>query len=255
VRVGVSCDGPQVLHDAYRHSAGGRGSYSRVRRALELLAAEWGSSNWGVLAVANPDLASPVVLEHFLDLGVPDIDFLWPDFHHDDQPPWPRGTLGAWFVELFDAWYELPSPPRIRWFKSAMELLLGGRPMFDGLGPQPISDVMVESDGAWEPLDTLRICANGVTRTGLDVRKHDVEALWQVPLYRAGLHNQEVLPPVCRACAFRHVCAGGYLTHRHRRENGFANPSVHCADLLAVLTHIRARVAADLQRATAGALG
>lgn len=258
VRVGVSCDGPQELHDAERVDFGGRGSYRRVRRAIELLADTYGAEGWGVLTVANPEVAGSVVLRHFAELGAPRVDFLWPDFHHDDPPPWAAGTLGAYYCELFDCWYdELEAPPMIRWFESAISLLVGGSSQVDAIGPQAITDVMVESDGTWQPLDTLRTCGDGMTHTGLDVRANDVESIWDVPLYRVGLHNQELLPAKCDACAFRQVCGGGYLSHRYRRDTGFANPSVHCDDLVTVLTHIRARIGADLRDASlvgAGAL-
>ena len=128
-----------------------------------------------------------------------------------------------------------------------MTLLLGGESVLDALGPHPLTDVMVESDGSWEPLDVLRTCGDGMTRTGLDARIHEVDAILSVPLYRIGLRNQELLPPVCQACRFRQVCGGGYLPHRFSRAGGFANPSVHCADLYAVLSHIRERLATDLQ--------
>ena len=247
VRLGVSCDGPEHWHDAARRDFAGRGSYLRVQRALKLLAERYGP-HWGVLVVVNPEAPGVAALKHFADLGVPKLDYLWPDYHYDDPPPWRSGTLAAYFCELFDYWYdELPSPPRIRWFESAMRLLVGGESHVDALGPHPITDIMVESDGAWEPLDTLRICGNGMTRTGLDVRIHDVEEIWKAPLYQIGLRNQELLPPVCQSCTVRDVCGGGYLTHRYKSENGFGNASVYCADLLAVLTHIRARVNADLQ--------
>jgi uncharacterized protein len=247
VRLGVSCDGPPEVHDRERVDHGGRGSYAEVRRAIELLAAGY-PGRWGVLTVANPEVPGSSVLEHFAELGVPHVDFLWPDFHHDDPPPWPSGTLGAYYRELFDCWYdELDSRPRIRWFESVISLLLGGTSDIDALGGDPITDVMVESDGTWEPLDTLRTCENGITRTGLDALTHDVEAIWDVPLYQTGLRNQELLPRTCLECPFRHVCGGGYLAHRYRRQTGFANPSVHCADLLDVLWHVRGRVAADLE--------
>jgi uncharacterized protein len=256
VRVGVSCDGPQWVHDAERVDFAGRGSYAKVRRALELMADTYGSKHWGVLTVANPKVAGSEVLRHFAAIGAPKVDFLWPDFHHDDPPPWPPGTLGDYYCELFDYWYdELESPPRIRWFESAIRLLLGGRSQIDTVGPQPITDIMVESDGTWEPLDTLRTCGNGMTRTGLDVREQDVEAIWDVPLYQIGLHNQELLSQTCRECRFRDVCGGGYLSHRYSSDTGFANPSVHCADLLAVLGHIRERVATDLREASLLAAG
>jgi uncharacterized protein len=247
VKIGVSCDGPPEIHDRARVDHGGRGSYAEVRRALDLLAERY-RGVWGVLTVADPEVSGRLVLDHFADIGVPDVDFLWPDFHHDDPPPWPSGTLAAYYNELFDYWYdELETPPRIRWFESVISLLLGGRSDIDALGGEPVTDVMVESDGTWEPLDSLRTCENGITRTGLDVRTWDVEAIWSVPLYEAGLRNQELLPQVCLECAFRNVCGGGYLAHRYSRKTGFANPSVHCADLLEVLWHIRARVASDLE--------
>jgi uncharacterized protein len=37
------------------------------------------------------------------------------------------------------------------------------------------------------------------------------------------------------------------MPHRFSRATGFSNPSVHCADLYAVLSHIRQRLTADLQ--------
>jgi|APFEC2959095171_1045051.scaffolds.fasta_scaffold00035_5 uncharacterized protein len=246
VRVGVSCDGPPHWHDKARPDRAGRGSYIRVRRALDLLAASY-TSHWGVLTVADPGIPGREILQHFAEIGIPHVDFLWPDFHHDDRPPWPPGTLGRYFTDLFDFWYdELGSKPRVRWFASAVALLLGGDSTFDALGPQPLTDIMVESDGSWEPLDVLRICGDGFTRTGLDALQHDVEAIWNIPLYAAGLRNQSLLPSDCRSCGFREVCGGGYLPHRYDRQNGFANSSVHCADLRVVLSHIRDRLACDL---------
>ena len=254
VTIGVSCDGPEEWNDRERRDFAGRGSYHEVRRALDLLVEKYGA-RWGVLTVVNPEVPGRTVLNHFMDIGVRKVDFLWPEYHHDAPPPWPPGTLGDYYCELFDYWYdEIPSPPRIRWFETAISLLLGGRADCDALGPHPVADIMVESDGTWEALDTLRICGNGITRTGLDVRTRDVEDIWAVPLYQIGLRNQELLPEVCRSCAYRQVCGGGYLPHRYRSDTGFANPSVYCADLLGVLSHIRRRLAADLQRVRTAAV-
>jgi uncharacterized protein len=254
VTIGVSCDGPQEWNDRDRRDFDGRGSYDKVRTALDLLAATPGA-HWGVLTVVNPETRGSAVLKHFTDIGVRRIDFIWPDFNHDHPPPWPHGMLAHYFCELFDYWYdELPSPPRIRFFESAMSLMLGGRSECDALGLNPVADIMVESDGTWEPLDTLRVCGNGMTRTGLDVRTHDVEDIWAVPLYQIGLHNEELLPQVCQSCAYRRVCGGGYLPHRYRRDTGFANPSIYCAELLAVLSHIHQRIAADLDKICAAAV-
>jgi uncharacterized protein len=247
VQIGVSYDGPQAWHDSARLDHFGRGSHRQVLNAVELLR-DYYKPRWGVLAVANPQLPAKSLLQHFSDIGASNLDILWPDYHHDDLPPWKPGILGKYFCDLFDFWYdELPSPPRFRWFETAITLLLGGESNIDSLGPNPITDVMVETDGSWEPLDVLRSCENGMTRTAINVQNQDVEAIYAVPLYQTGLHNQELLPQTCRRCIYRNVCGGGYLPHRYSKCSGFANASVHCADLFAVLTHIRHRVAMDLR--------
>lgn len=249
VTVGVSCDGPAEWNDRTRSDFEGRGSYDKIRNAIQLLAAT-PDTRWGVLTVVNPELRGSAVLQHFVDMGVRRVDFIWPDFNHDHLPPWPPGTLASYFCELFDYWYdELPSPPRIRWFESAMSLLLGGRSECDALGLHPVADVMVESDGTWEPLDTLRICGDGITRTGLDVRTCDVEAIWEVPLYQLGLRSEDLLSQQCQDCRYKRICGGGYLPHRFRHDTGIANPSVYCADLIEVLAHIRQRIVGDLTQA------
>ncbi len=249
VTIGISCDGPEEWNDLQRIGLDGSGSYQRVRSAMELLAATPGT-RWGVLTVVNPAAEGSAVLQHLAEFGVQRVDFIWPDFNHDNPPPWPEGTLARYFCALFDYWYdEMLSPPKIRFFESAMSLMVGGASECDALGLHPVVDIIVESDGTWEPLDTLRICGNGITRTGLDVRRHEVESIWNSPLYQMGLRSEELLSPQCRKCVYGKICGGGYLPHRYRRATGIANPSVYCADLLELLTHIRQRIVADLRQA------
>src|ERR1700729_165832 len=50
------------------------------------------------------------------------------------------------------------------------------------------------------------------------------------------------LPTGCRACPERETCAGGHLPNRYSRTRGFDNPSVWCADLLALFGHVRERM-------------
>ena len=115
VRIGVSCDGPQEVHDRERVDRSGRGSYTDVRRAIYLLAATY-DGRWGILTVANPSMPGSTVLKHFAGIGVTNVDFLWPDFHHDDPrrgravPSAP--TTASSSTAGTTRWI---SPPRIRW--------------------------------------------------------------------------------------------------------------------------------------------
>ena len=42
------------------------------------------------------------------------------------------------------------------------------------------------------------------------------------------------------------ICGGGLYPHRYRAGSGFRHPSVYCADLLRLITHVRDRVRGDL---------
>jgi uncharacterized protein len=42
------------------------------------------------------------------------------------------------------------------------------------------------------------------------------------------------------------ICGGGLYPHRYREGAGFRNPSVYCADLLRLITHVTERVTSDL---------
>lgn len=54
------------------------------------------------------------------------------------------------------------------------------------------------------------------------------------------------LGPLCTRCPLLAVCGGGLFAHRYASGTGFRNLSVYCADLTALILHIRARVQADL---------
>lgn len=118
VRIGVSIDGPAEWHDRHRVNHAGHGTYSRTRRAIDLLVEKAGSADlrWGVLAVANPEYPGVKIYDHLLDIGVRSMDFLWPDYHHDLPPTWPTGSLARYYIDLFDAWFGAGNPDiTIRW--------------------------------------------------------------------------------------------------------------------------------------------
>lgn len=254
VSLGVSIDGPPELHDRHRVDFRGRGTYREVRRGIDLLV-EAGSDApaWGVLVVANPEFSATRIYHHLVEIGVQRMDFIWPDFHHDMPPPWPPESLADYYTGLFDAWYDgKDANIKIRWFEVAMEMILGSTPRIDALGPQALTEVVVETDGSLEPLDVLRMCGDGMTQLGLDVLTNDVEDLRATELFRQGIQNQELLPTGCLECPVYSVCGGGYMPHRWGRERGFRNPSVHCDALIRVLSHITRRVRGDLLDAFEG---
>jgi uncharacterized protein len=249
VSLGISIDGPSDWHDRHRIDFRGRGSYALVRRGLErVLEAGSAAPRWGVLTVANPAYSGVAIYKHLLEIGVRNMDFLWPDFHHDMLPPWPAGSLTQYYNEIFDAWYQAgDSKVSIRWFETVIEMLLGAQSRIDALGPHPLAEVVVETDGSLEPLDVLRTCGNGMTRLGLNVLANDIEDLRATELFQLCLRNQNLLPEECHHCPVYSVCGGGYLPHRWGNSRGFRNPSVHSAELRSVIMHVQEVIRADLE--------
>lgn len=251
VSVGISFDGPPEIHNRYRVDHSGRGSYEDVKRSIELLTRSSHTRiRWGVLVVANPEFSGGSLYKHLQQMGITYLDFLWPDYHHDLRPQWPEGSLAQYFKEIFDIWYEDKNPAvKVRWMVNAMTMLLSGKTAIDALGPIPLNEIVIETDGSIEPLDVLRTCRDGMTQLGLNVENHDIEDLCATEIFQTCLRNQELLPEKCKKCDVYYACGGGYMPHRWSAKSGFGNTSVHCKELLDVLMYIRERLYRDLTAA------
>ncbi|HFU7072778.1 radical SAM protein [Bacillus cereus] len=246
VGLGLSLDGPAKWNDINRIDHKGNGSYEKVKKSIELLLSLGDNSpGCGVLIVANPEYPSQEIYKHFIELGINNMDFLWPDYHHDDPSPWKKGALAKYYIDLFDIWFNQENyKVKIRWFEEAIRLLLGDKCKTRGLGLglSPVTDIVIESDGSIEPADTLRACSNGMTRVGLNIRNHEIESIYDNELFQQGLTNIDELPAKCKNCKAYEICGGGKFTHRWSKENKFSNPSVHCSDLLTTLEHISMKI-------------
>ena len=62
-----------------------------------------------------------------------------------------------------------------------------------------------------------------------------------------GRSGAAALAAECLDCPVMEICGGGLYPHRYRQGSGFRNPSVYCADLLQLITHVRDRVFEDLR--------
>jgi uncharacterized protein len=246
VEVGVSMDGPKVLHDQHRITKSGRGSYEAVRRGVATLSEH--DVPFHILAVIPLGHEPLPIHRHFLSLGCESIAYLLPAYTWDSVGP-VREEHGPtpcadFLIPVFDDWwFNGTLDVRVREFWSMARLVLGGTSTVDAFGNHPMPFLTIETDGEVHGLDKLRICQDGLTGTGMTVLESDFSQI----INAAGSPNAEVLagttlPDGCRACPERETCGGGYLPHRYSRSRGFNNPSVWCADLLALFTHVRKRL-------------
>lgn len=135
--VGISIDGPEKYHDAYRRSRGNAPSFHRVMRGIELLNRH--RVDWNAMAVVNNlNAGHPLEVYHFLkDIGCHYMQFTpiverilpggsshslasaddqdapladysvsprqWGEFNCAIFDEWVRRDVGSYFVQLFDA--------------------------------------------------------------------------------------------------------------------------------------------------------
>jgi uncharacterized protein len=249
VRIGVSIDGDADAHDRHRRFASGRGSYQAVEAALHRLH-RFPNLYGGLLCTVDLRNDPVRTYQALADFDPPRIDFLLP---HGTwaQPPQGRSADVAstpyadWLIEVFNYWYPKP-PTGIRLFEEIIQLLLGGASNSEIVGLAAAQMVVIETDGSIEQEDTLKAAYAGATATGLHVARDRLDAALSLPQIVARQIGTRALSAPCRICPVRSVCGGGLYSHRYREGTGFFNPSVYCPDLLALISHIRDRMRADL---------
>jgi uncharacterized protein len=250
IGLGISLDGPKRLNDVHRVDHSGKGSYDRVRAGWEV--ARSCGLRPGLLAVINLEADPLEVYDHAKELNPSSIDFLFPDGTHDKLPPhysW-SGTAtpyADWLMKIFAAWTaEEKSPFRVRIFGYLIRRILGGNDRFDNFSTEPNEVMVIETNGAIESLDVLKVCKAGITQSDANVHSHDLDQALDSEMVRLYYASGEQVCATCQKCIIKSVCAGGYLPHRYRNDTGFDNPSVYCRDLMKLITEIQNWVISEL---------
>jgi uncharacterized protein len=110
----------------------------------------------------------------------------------------------------------------------------------------PTRIAVIETDGAIELADNLKVAYHGAGMTGLHVASDPLDEALLLPGVVARQMGSRSLATQCRACDIRRVCGAGLYAHRYRPGTGFYNPSVYCPDLMKLIRHVRDTMRADL---------
>lgn len=260
VKVGVSLDGDQAANDLHRRYANGRSSYEQALRAVGLLRRPRYREIYAGLLATIDVRSDPAAVYHALAaLDPPNLDFLLPHGTWDCPPP-EAGLPGLtryadWLGVVFDEWTADSRRVPVRIFESIIATTLGGASPTESLGLEPSDVVVIETDGTIEQADSIKVAYDGAPATGLDIFRHALSAAAAHQGIRARQRGIAGLSAVCRQCPVVTSCGGGLYAHRYRTGSGFDNPSVYCADLEKIITHVRARLrpgAADQAKETRG---
>ena len=265
VKVGVSLDGDVVANDRHRRYANGNSSHAQVLAALELLRSpRYRHLYAGILCTI--DIANdPVAVYHAMAAERPPrIDLLLPHATWDSPPPRPDGiarpstardpAYAAWLTEIYRAWSADGRPFGIRLFDSIHSTLHGGPPLTEALGVAPSDLLVIETDGSIEQADSLKVAFDGAVDTGLRVQDHPLRAATANAQIMSRQSGPDGLSAQCRSCPVLDSCGGGLFAHRYRGSSAdpadsaaaFRNPTVYCADLLALIQTIQQAESAEL---------
>ncbi|MEV6871581.1 cyclophane-forming radical SAM/SPASM peptide maturase YhhB [Amycolatopsis sp. NPDC051128] len=250
IGVSISLDGPATVNDRHRSLAGGGSSHSAVMDAIRRLRTR-PETFAGVIAVIDPDADPRELLEFFAELDPPSLDLLLPDANHCTPPPGrdrdPQ-RYERWLVEAFDIWFDdYPTLP-IRTFDAILAATAGAPSPTDAFGFGDVSLLCIETDGGYHDLDVLKITKPGQTNLEQSVFTSTVAEVARSPKIQ---EHRRLLSPAgvateCRSCPVVDVCGGGAVPHRYSAE-GFANPTVYCAEMLTLISHVRTRLHETLQ--------
>jgi uncharacterized protein len=250
IRVGVSLDGDQTANDRHRTFRDGRSSFASVDRALRLLGdrPEMFSGILSVVDTANDPVRT---YESVIAYKPSTVDFLLPHANWQTKPPgWQEGATpyGDWLVAVFDRWYGAPArETQVRFFDEIINLVAGRPSRSETIGLSPVATIVIDIDGAYEQIDTLRSTYPGAVDTGLNVFDHTLDEPLQHPDIVTRQLGLAALSTTCLSCPVHRICGGGYYPHRYNGSD-FDNPSVYCADLRRLIDHVAQRIRADVDR-------
>jgi uncharacterized protein len=244
-QIGISLDGPPVLHDTMRIGADGQGSHAAVLGKVYLLEEQGVSTGFNAVVTRGSLGQEKAIYQYFQGLGYGfRVNPMIPGRHPETSAPYllQPGEYGAFLCRLFDAWV---SAERRRVTVSPLDLYL--KAIVDGvayecqqcrtcagshLGVQPSGDVVLCSRFETHPLG--------------NIHDREIEALVVSPFYEQIQRRAETLS-ACHACMHWPICHGGcplnalVFCHDHMARDPF------CKDYQLIFARIH-RALADLYR-------
>lgn len=246
--VGISIDGPRELHDRYRKDKGGKPTFERVMRGLELLKKHGVEFNV-LTAVHAANAPHPLRVYRFLrdEVGAQFMQFI-PIVERDNETGFQKGEAvtdrsvtgeqyGQFLIGMFDEWVRHDvGRVFVQIFDVALTAWSGHRPglcVFEetcglGLAMEHNGD-LYSCDHFVEPRHKL---GNIISTDMIDMVNSDQQR-------KFGLNKRDTLPRYCRECEVRFVCNGGCPKNRIlHTPDGEPGLNYLCPGYKAFFTHI-----------------
>lgn len=248
IHVGVSLDGGQKENDRHRVTRAGEPSYDLAAKNVEAMVNDprYRKLFTGILAVVDIQNDPLETYYGLLKFSPPAIDFLLPHGNWDTPPSGletvyerRNAPYATWLNAIFDEWFpNQTNSVRIRTFDSLIHLLTGGRSGVESIGVAQNNLVVVETDGSYEMVDTLKSTPGKVAKTGLHVRHNSLHEAQSYMLQKQRTLGALALADICKGCPIVRQCGGGYVPHRYKTGDAFRRETVYCQDMLRLVPHV-----------------
>lgn len=218
--VGISMDGPQLLHDKYRVSISGEGSFYRVLRGLDFLKSAGVEFN-SLSVITNESTQNGAEIYDFLkNCGIeymqflPAVDFIMRLDGGYTPAPWsvtPEG-YGTFLSDIFELWYNGDiGKVFIQSFETVLGCYMGMPASLCSFADTCGDALVVEKDGA------VYSCDHYVNRDYYLGNIKDKSPLRMVSgefQRDFGVAKRDTLPLECFNCEYYFACKGGCRKHR-----------------------------------------
>ena len=252
--VGISIDGPQPLHDAYRRTPGGRGSFNDVMRAIGLL--QKYDVQWNAMATVHAANADhPVAFYRFFrDMGCQFLQFTPVVERHDADGRLVagmegRGTLAPWSVTarqwgrflccVYDEWVRHDVGSLfVQLFDATLANWVGEVPGICALSPFCGQAAVMDTDGSVYSCDHFVFPSH---RLGSIRQQSLIAMLSGEQQRRFARQKSDALTRQCRECRFLTVCYGECPRNRFIRDcYGSPHHNYLCEGYHQFFTHVAA---------------
>lgn len=211
--VGVSLDGGPKLHDLYRRTPGGEGSFYRVMEHVELL--KKAKVDFNILSVVNGRTAPHIqkTYSFYKKNGLSYLQFIACLDPLGEEPGGKEYSLtpkayGKFLTELFALWYQdlqQGKQPYIRQFENYIAMLLGQPPESCDMRGICSNQYVVEADGSVYPCDFYVLDSY---RLG-NVRDHSLKEIDSAREMSGFVQESLKKEEGCTQCRYYSLCRGG----------------------------------------------
>lgn len=242
--ISISVDGPRHLHDTYRLTHLGKGSFDQVMRGVRL--AKDSGLDFGVcmvLSKATKDHGEELLAffaEHGLHFNVvPMVKSGAARDRFDDIGLGQHDYADAW-IELYDAWLRLPPEKYVY----CQDFVLITRAILQGHGAGCMhlancSHYNVSVDPVGDVYACSSVSANDPCRYG-NIVEHDLSTLLASEV--ASHWRNRKVDPHCAQCRWQHVCHGGCPARAYKFHGDIDRRDYYCPSLYRMYEHVQMRL-------------